>query len=78
MALEEPPETLAERDLFLVPVTKPRVRVMKHKQTAPRPHLLSSPGTAGAPFCTGLPWAGCALRRLGIPGASIPSWHSRC
>lgn len=76
MTLEEPPETLVKRDLFLIPVTKckalPSVRVTQCKQTAPRSHLLSISGTAGTPFCTVLPWEVCTVLRPGVPGAGIP------
>lgn len=80
--LEEPSESLAKRDLFLITVTKhkalPSVRVAQCKQTAPRSHLFSSSGAAGTPFCTVLPWEVCTVMRPGVPGACVPSLDRRC
>lgn len=80
VTLEESPERFAKMDLFLIPATRckafPSIRVTQHQQTSPRPHLLSSSGTAGTPFCPGLPWDVCSVARLGIPEAGIPSLHS--
>lgn len=75
--MEEPLETLAKRDLFLIPVTKckalPSIRVAQCKQTTPRSHLLSSSGIAGTSLRTLLPREVCTVKRLGVPGADIPS-----